>query len=132
MEGKRVPHDAEALDYYLSVATMLGPALIGFFALQYAMLIGRNRKRPVPLSGRGVAARAAAGVIVGSAAGFGALWLTMYVPSYLTGDFQGLPWLMMFIALPVGGLVALGVSHCLSRWLVARARGGVAAIPVSP
>lgn len=124
--------DTEALDYYLTVATMVGPTLIGFFALQYAMLVGRNRKRLAPLSGWGVAARAAVGVIVGSAAGLGALWATMYVPSYLTGDFEGLPWLTMFIALPVGALVALGVSHCLSWRLVARARGGVATTPVTP
>ncbi|WP_223619521.1 hypothetical protein [Lysobacter sp. ESA13C] len=124
--------DTEALDYYLTVATMVGPAFVGFFVLQYAMLIGRNRKRSAPLSGWGVAGRAAVGVIVGSAVGFGALWLTMYVPSYLTGDFQGLPWLMMFIAMPVGGLVALGVSHCLSRWLVVRARGDVVTTPAAP
>jgi len=121
----------DGLAQLLTLALMVGPTLIGFFALQFAVLLVGNRKRNAPLAAAGLAWRAAAGVLIGSLAGLAALWATMVVPSWLTGDYEGLPWLMMLIAFPVGGLVALAASFCFARWLLRRTPDGAAAQAVA-
>ena len=115
----------------ITVLTLIGPALIGFFALQFAVLVASNRKRNAPLATAGLLWRAAAGVLFGSLVGFAALWATIAVPSWLTGDYEGLPWLMLFLAFPVGGAAALLASYFLARWLLRRTPDSAAPQPLA-
>ncbi|WP_064746896.1 hypothetical protein [Lysobacter antibioticus] len=115
----------------LTVVMMAAPTLVGFFALQFAVLLVSNRKRKAPLAIAGLMWRAAAGVLFGSLVGFAALWATMVVPSWVTGDYEGLPWLMMFLAFPVGGVAALLASYFFARWLLRRTPDGAAAQPAA-
>lgn len=106
---------------YWAAAISLLPVLLVFLVLQFAFLQGANRRRSQPLRTVGVFGRASVGVIAGSAVGI-AVWFAVFLlgPPYALGDFKSLG-LTMLLAFPVAGIVALMVSHLLSRRLVVRA-----------
>jgi hypothetical protein len=106
---------------FLFLAVPLSVGLVVFLGLQFLLLQGVNRRRSRPLGKAALLGRACIGVIVGSAIGLAAGYAVLMGPSHLSGDFIGLPWLTMLLALPVAGVVALLVSQLLSRRLVLRA-----------
>jgi ABC-type antimicrobial peptide transport system permease subunit len=98
------------------------PYIVGFWAVQIALLQSTNRRRMYPLSFARLAGCAAVGALTGCIVGLGVGMLVMFGPAYMAGDFIGLPWLTMLPALAIG-ICATGLtSQMLSRRLVLRAK----------
>jgi NhaP-type Na+/H+ or K+/H+ antiporter len=98
------------------------PYLLVFVGIQVALLMGTNRRRMFPLTSFKLAWRAVIGVLIGCVLGLGVGFLVMFGPSYLSGDFIGLPWFTMLPALGIGMVVAFLASHAISRMLVLSAK----------
>ena len=98
------------------------PLLFGFIAIQVALLQGVNKHRASPLSFWKLVVCASIGSLIGVLIGLGVGFLVMFGPSYMTGDFIGLPWLTMVPGLIIGLIAIVATSYFVSRRLVIRAQ----------